>query len=195
MPSDRKRIQGVVLVEDRRTERFMRHLLAKLGFDIKRRKIEFKVAPRGKGAAESWVRKQYPGEVRYLRSRYPRRFLLAVRDGDAVGVAGRKAELDGALVEADQATRGPEERIATPIPTWSIESWLLDLLGADDVNEQRKPEPVIGPAWKQVFEGEHGGDEKNALRNAATAWKEGPPDRPELPSLVDGRAEIARIDR
>ncbi len=193
MASDRARIQGVVLVEDRRTERFLRHLLSALGFET-RRKVKIKVAPRGRGAAESWVKKQYPSEVRFLRRSHPIRFLLAARDGDAVGVSRRKADLDEALMQDGQSVRASGERIATPVPTWSIENWIFDLLGTEGVNEERQPEPGNGPSWKQLFDQRHGGTEKDALRSAAAAWKAGAPGRPELPSLVDGRAELTRID-
>ncbi|HLT39922.1 MAG TPA: hypothetical protein VK034_26760 [Enhygromyxa sp.] len=117
--------------------------------------------------------------------------LIAVRDGDAVGVEGRKVELDEALRQAGLAPRGPTERIATPVPTWAIENWLLDLLEHPNINENRRPSGDSGPTWKQVFERVHGTDENLALTTAAQAW---PSASVRLPSLRDGRAEIGRID-
>lgn len=192
MPGDRKGIQGIVLVEDPRSERFVRHLLDRLGFDV--RKVRFERAPSGRGAAECWVLARYPREVRYLRSRQPLRFLLAIRDGDAVGVARRKQQLDHALAEAGLAARAAGEHIATPVPAWAIENWLFDLLDRKGVNEDRRPSGNEGPTWKELFDREFAGAERSALRRAAEAWANGPPARPELPSLADGRAELTRID-
>jgi len=158
MPGDRKGIQGIVLVEDRRTERFVRHLLDRLGFDA--RKVRFEPAPSGQGAAECWVLARYPREVRYLRSRQPLRFLLAVRDGDSVGVARRKQQLDDALAEAGLAARASDERIGAPVPTWSIESWLFDLLGQEGVNEDRWPSGGDGPTWSSCSTASSGAPRK-----------------------------------
>lgn len=152
MANSRGQIQGVVLVEDRRTERFIRHLLEHLGFDLRGKRIRFVVAPSGEGSGEAFVKRAYPAEVKYLRSRHPLCFLLAIRDGDGDGVRARKAQLDEVLKESGLAARGEKERIGTPVPTWSIETWLLDLLGEVGLNEDLKPTPGDGPNWKDVFE-------------------------------------------
>lgn len=114
------------------------------------------------------------------------------RDGDSVGVDARKAQLDDALVQATHPPRGPAERIATPVPTWAIENWLLDLLGQPDINEARKPMPGDGRTWKQVFELAHASDERGALLDAANRWRTS---SPRLPSLADGVAEFVRIEQ
>lgn len=188
MGKDRRQLRGIVLCEDRRTERFIRHFLDAHGFD--KRKFTFHTAPSGDGAAEAWVLAQYPSKVKYLRRRAGQQLcLLAVRDGDGVGVDARKQQCDDALRAMHLEIRQPHERIATPVPTWAIENWLLDLLGHPNIDEQRKPKPD-GPTWKQIFE-QHYDDEGQALKAAAREWFSA---TPRLPSLGDGRIELARID-
>jgi hypothetical protein len=180
MASDRAKLRGTVLVEDRRTERFFRELLVRLGFD--KRKFTFKPAPSGKGDAGAWVRAQYPFEVNVLRQkRHQQLCLVAVRDGDSAGVASKKADLDSAC------PRQEDERIAIPVPTWSIETWLLALLGDDTIDETA--------SRKREFEDRYPGkEERQALRDAAQAWRSRADQVPSVPSLADGKTEMNRID-
>ncbi len=184
MASDREKLRGLVLAEDKRTERFFRALLRELGFKVRR--FRFETAPAGEGAAEAWVARRYPGEVKVLRSKNYQHGLrlVAVRDGDTVGVGIRKQELDQALEDAGQAVRQADEGIATPVPTRNIETWLLALLKEPDLDETTD--------YKRRFEQEHRAEERSALREAAGAWKD--IDLTSLPSLRDGKAEIKRID-
>lgn len=188
MPGDRKQLRGTVLVEDRRTERFFRELLVRLGFD--KRKLTFRTAPKGKGDAKAWVRaqSQYPYEVRLLRQKkYQRLSLVAVRDGDNDGLAKRKIDLDSALRDAGLDPRQEAERIATPVPTWSIETWLLALLGDDTIEETA--------SRKQDFEHRYPGKaERAALHDAAEAWRSRVDQVPSVPSLADSKTEMSRID-
>ena len=181
MPSDRRQLRGTVLVEDRRTERFFRNLLDCLGFD--KRKFIFRPAPAGKGDAGVWVGAQYTAEVEILRKKRDQRHLalVAVRDGDNNGFVLEKAGLDSFV------KRKPDELIATPVPTWSIETWLLALLGDDTIDETG--------SQKQEFEKRYPGKaERQALREAAQAWRARTGQVPSVPSLSDGRAEMNRID-
>lgn len=188
MAGDRAKLRGIVLTEDRRTERFIRQLLTALGF---KGSFRYETAPRGEGAGEAWVLRRYPPEVRVLRAKnFQRLCLIAVRDGDSVGVDARKTELDEALRQAGLEKRQPDERVAAPVPTWAIENWLLDLLGHEDINEDRGPDG--GRTWKQVFERTYGLDEARALTRAAQAWTS---TEASLPSRGDGRAEFARLDQ
>lgn len=178
-------VRGVVLCEDRRTERFFRRLLTALGFNL--RKFTFLTAPSGVGAGEAWVLQQMPREVGVVRRYHQENVgLLAARDGDAMGVVARKREVDALLKAREMAPRGPDERIALPVPTWAIENWLLDLLGHGGVDERRGP-GAAGATWKQVFEREHP-DEGGAVAKAAEEWGSG-----RLTSLIDGRAELDRL--
>src|SRR5690606_23515650 len=122
-----------------------------------RHRIRFDSAPSGTGAAEAWVRKRYPREVRLLRAKRHQRdlCLVAVRDGDCVGVIRRKLELDQELQFEELEPRQAGERIATPVPSWSIETWLLALLGDAEL-----PEDVPG---KPEFLKRHRGREREAV--------------------------------
>jgi len=179
-------LRGVVLCEDKLTERFLRRLLGSFGFDTQRR-ILFEPAPSGLGAAEAWVRERYPREVALLRSKRHQRdlCLLAARDGDNVGVEARKRELDAQLVANGLEPRLPGERIALPVPTWSIETWLLALLGDDGVREDA---PL-----KEHFQRRHRGHVHEAIGSAVKAWNEGTAAASSLPSLRDGVSELARL--
>ena len=184
MSSEREKLRGVVLAEDKRTERFFRELLDVLGF--KKRSFRFETAPPGQGSAEAWVANRFPDEVRVLRSK---RFqqslrLIAVRDGDGNAVVRRKQQLDAALQRADLLVRQADEGIATPVPTRNIETWLLALLGTDPIDETTD--------YKHRFVNEHGTCEKRALRDAAAAWNS--VDDTSLHSLLDGKTEIERLD-
>jgi hypothetical protein len=186
MSSDaRQGIRGVVLAEDRRTERFLRYLLEALGFE--KRRFRFDTAPCGKGAAEAWVRARYPGEVAIIRSKSYQHGLglVAIRDGDKVGVEQRKAEMSASLADAQLDDRAEHERIATPVPTWSIETWLLALRGTASISETE--------SMKRAYETFVGTDERSVLRECARAWLSPRPDE-EPPSLADGRKEMARLD-
>ena len=181
--NNRAALRGFVLTEDNRTERFIRRLLEVLGCDIRR--FRFERPPDGSGAAEAWVRRRYPQKVKLLRSKnFQRLCLLAVRDGDSVGVDARKDELDDELRQVGMSPRGLQERIATPVPTWQIENWLLDLLAHPEIDESE--------AWKKVFEQEYAHDESAAMSSAARAWSGA---QARLPSLGDGRVELARLDQ
>ncbi|MEW6212761.1 MAG: hypothetical protein AB1631_30830 [Acidobacteriota bacterium] len=186
MPGDRAKLRGTVLAEDRRHERFFRELLVHLGFNIN--KLTFRTAPSGRGDAKAWVRAQYPHEAGLLRRKiYQQLFLVAVRDGDNDGVTERKADLDDALRESGLNPRQKDERIATPVPTWSIETWMLALLGDHTVDES--------VSRKQDFEHRYPGrEERQALRDAAQAWRDEADRIPPLPSLADGKSEMNRID-
>jgi len=187
MANEHVKLRGVVLTEDRRTERFFRELLDSLGFD--KRKFIFLTAPSGRGNACAWVRSQYAHEVNLLRrKRHQRLCLIAVRDGDNVGVTVRKTEMDDALVEVGLAPRGKEELIVLPVPTWSIETWLLGLLAREPNDETI--------SRKREFEALYSeSSERDALRNASRDWSTRADQVLTIPSLADGKQEMKRIHR
>jgi len=178
-------MRGVVLAEDKRTVGFFRHLLERLGYDT--RKFHFQPAPSGTGAAEAWVRKRYPFEVKLLRSKNYQKSLctIVVRDGDSSGVEKRKRELDEELKIAGLQRRTPNERIATPVPTWSIETWFLALLGEEAIGEDEPLKETFAHRYPQ---------EKELIKKAAQTWCDDPTSGGLLPSLDDGHAEMARLD-
>jgi hypothetical protein len=185
MTNDRSRIRGTLVVEDRRTEMFFRELLERLGFD--KRRFTFKIAPSGRGDAGDWVRAQYPSEVLLIRQkRHQRLCLIAVRDGDNDGLDRRKADLDSALVTQGLNPRQVEEHIATPVPTWSIETWLLALLGNNAIDESESVKRVYERSYPE-------GQQRQSIRDAARAWRTRIGSVPTLPSLADGDAELSRL--
>jgi len=187
MASDRKRVRGTILYEDPRTGSFFRKLLRHLGFEP--RNFMFRPAPSGKRDAGAWVQTQYHLEVRPLRRKRHQRSLclIAVRDGDNVGTARRKTDLDASLITAGLQGRQQNELIATPIPTWNIETWLLALLGIAGVDENA--------SRKLDFESRYSGTaERQALADAADAWSSRAEQIASVPSLADGKVEFSRID-
>ena len=164
MANERKQLRGTVLAEDPRTESFFRKLLVHLGFDQNR--LRFRTAPKGRGSASAWICAQYPGEVKLLRQKRHQLglFLIAVCDGDHDGFVHRQASLGDALRVAQLDQRQKNERIATPVPTWSIETWLLALLGDDSVDENEKQKWNFEKRYPQK-------EEQQALCDAAQAWR------------------------
>jgi hypothetical protein len=100
-------------------------------------------------------------------------------------VDARKRELDEQLLTKELSPRQARERIATPVPTWSIETWLLALLGETGLHEG---EPV-----KAELARRHGERSEEAIGAAVRAWNQGAAAASELPSLRDALIELARL--
>jgi hypothetical protein len=166
----------------------LRELLVDLGFN--KNKLYFITAPKGKGDAKNWILSpsQYPSEVRGLRKvRKQRVFLIAALDGDNANPSIRKGELDHSLRNEGLEARQPNERIATPIPTWSIETWLLVLLGEANVDESVSRKQDFMRRYSEK-------GERAVLRAAAQAWRARADQFPSVPSLADSKVELDRID-
>lgn len=128
----RPKVRVHILCEDRTHEHFVRGLCEHCGLSP----VRVLVAPKGRGSAEAWVRQQYPNEVRLLRQYKDERVaLIAITDGDKVGLSQRKNDFAGALAIKGVPPRKIDERIAILVPTWSIETWLMWLCGIDDIKE------------------------------------------------------------
>lgn len=181
MPSNGPRIR--VWCEDRQHEQFARKFLTgHRGVD--RRRIEFEIAPKGRGSASQWVIKRYSDvetKARLTHSQTRLGFLVIV-DGDDEGVVPRKRKLCG---EPDR--RQDNDRIAIWVPTWSIETWVLWLCRQQvdnrDVDEARsfKSELDAGSFTAQV-------------KAAVKEWSRLPTDETgRLPSLTDAESELRRL--
>lgn len=181
----KRRTQVVLLCEDVEQRSFFEGLCRRLGFVS--RVIRVLVAPSGKGAAEQWVRAQYPREVRAYRAKenHLTNGLLAAIDGDACGVAFRKEQLDEGLRDDGQDPRKPGDRIATCVPTWSIETWLAWLCASGQVDESTPYKEE--PSYRRAREAG-----SISARGAIEAWFSGAR-AGEPPSLTDGRQEIERL--
>ncbi|WP_225912588.1 hypothetical protein [Nostoc flagelliforme] len=105
-----RRIQILVLCEDRQQEVFARHFLKIRGFNGT---IRFLPCPDGSQSAEQYVRLCYPKEVKAYRSKvsYLSIGLVVVIDADKKTVDERLKQLDDALIEDSQQIRQPDEAI------------------------------------------------------------------------------------
>jgi hypothetical protein len=117
----------VVLAEDLRQANLLRHYLIRCGHH--RRNIVLRLAPRGKGSGEQYVRERYPIEVAYCRHRvhFRKAALATVLDADTGSVEDHERELTNALAAADEAKRGDTELVAVLIPKKNIETWIMCL--------------------------------------------------------------------
>lgn len=88
------------------------------------------------------MREQFPDELQELRRGHVDRALIAMLDGDRLGPARRKAQLDGAYRDRGLEPRSKAERAAVFVPTWSIETWLAYLDGVT-VDESRPDYPKL----------------------------------------------------
>jgi len=128
-------VQIVLLCEDRQHETFVRRFLNKTGQQI--RDIRVSIAPPGRGAAEQFVRKQFPIELSTYRANRKRvtEAVVVMIDGDSEGATARMNRLNQACRARGVEPRRPDERVAVFIPTWNIETWLA-YLGGSHVDEK-----------------------------------------------------------
>lgn len=179
--TERARLRIDVWCEDTRQESFIRQVLVERGFS--KRRMEFHIAPKGDGSAEQWVLREYANAMRRLRSRNYQHHLglVVMRDGDRVGFARRVAEMDAVLDATGLAKRAAGERVALPFPQWSVESWLLALLGHEAGEEK---------ADKARFEAAHGAEGVAAVKQAASRWAG---HSPRSASMTSADAEFGRL--
>lgn len=143
----RRRVQLVLLCEDRQHEAFLRRFFVAAGWHPRSLRVER--SPKGRGSGEQWVRERYPAEVRNLRSApHVARGLVVAIDDDTQGK--RDLQLSQALEEAGLPARCPGESVLHAIPARNIETWLHYLFGNDVDEKQEYPrlpaEGDCGPA-------------------------------------------------
>jgi hypothetical protein len=129
-----RRVQLVLLCEDKQHEVFARRFLSEMGWEM--RAIRVEKAPNGRGAGEQFVRKRFPLELKAHRSRPASQALVVMMDGDSEGGGPRLQQLAKACRDAGVPERADHERVALLVPTWNIETWLAYLDG-DPVDERR----------------------------------------------------------
>ncbi|MFN6567390.1 hypothetical protein [Dendronalium sp. ChiSLP03b] len=129
-----RRVQIVILCEDRQKEVFARYFLKKRGFNGTIRPLP---CPDGSQSAEQYVRLHYPKEVKAYRSKamYLSIGLVVVIDANKKTVQERLKQLDDALIEDSQQVRQPDEAIAIFVPKRNIETWIHYLQG-ETVDEE-----------------------------------------------------------
>jgi hypothetical protein len=176
-----------LLCEDRMHEQFFAAICEEHGWRV----VDRHVAPRGRGSAEQWVRKQiYERVLQHRRWRRENRALLVGIDGDKVGVSSRRDELDSELRSWDQPAIAAGEGVAVLVPTWCIETWILFLHDGQVVPEDQDSKGLV-PA-RLLASPKRGTLTSQAIRKVRLAWAQGDM-HPDLPSLTDGRAECAQL--
>jgi hypothetical protein len=131
-----RKVALVVYCEDRQHWAFIRRFL-----EITRpgayREIRPKISPKGRGAAENWVLKQYADALRNYRNKSrPKHQVMLMRDVDASSFGERLSQFDRASDEASIKKRQPGERVAIFLPARNIETWFAYLNG-ETVEETR----------------------------------------------------------
>ena len=115
---------------------FLRRFFTKLGWIRDPPRIIR--SPVGQGSAEQFIRKEFPDQIRGLRAKGGEQaYLVVMVDGDASGVAARKASLSAACKEKGVPPPAARDNVLICVPTWNIETWLAYLDG-DAVNETNK---------------------------------------------------------
>ena len=118
----------IILCEDIQQEVFARTFLVECG--IPGARIRTVPLPKA-GAGESFVRRQFPQEVRAYRQRMNRMNvgLVVLIDADNKTVKDRFVELNQALKEAGLPIRQQDEKIGIFVPRRNIETWIYFLRG------------------------------------------------------------------
>jgi len=170
--------QVVVLVEDKRQQRFVRRYLYRLGYTP--RDIQFEPVSGGAGSGAQRVLDRYTNAVTAYRSRSARATtaLVVAIDADDGSVARRQQQF------RDRAERTADDRIAQLIPKWSIETWILCLNGRTvDENQRYHREPGIDEQIAQAAATFYEWSRPNATPPAHS-----------VPSLREAIPEVRRLE-
>lgn len=129
-----RRVQIVILCEDRQQEVFARYFLKKRGFTGL---FRAEICPSGSQAGEQYVRTNYPKEVKAYRQNKNQVSigLVVLIDADTGMPQDRLNQLASALDEDAQEKRQSNEAIAIFVPKRNIETWIHYLQG-ESVNEE-----------------------------------------------------------
>jgi hypothetical protein len=126
-----RRVQIIILCEDRQQEVFARHFLKQRGFTGTFRS---NICPQGSQSGEQYVRTQYPLEVKAYRQNRNRVSigLVVVIDADTNTLLNRINQLSETIEE----DRQPNEAIAIFVPKRNIETW-IHYLDGNSVDEDK----------------------------------------------------------
>ncbi len=129
-----RRVQIVILCEDRQQEVFARYFLKKRGFTGR---FRANICPPGSQSGEQYVRSQYPVEVKAYRQNRNRVSigLVVLIDADTGTLQERLNQLGSVLDRDAQDKRESDEAIAIFVPKRNIETWIHYLQG-ETVNEE-----------------------------------------------------------
>jgi hypothetical protein len=178
-----KRLRCLLLCEDAEQERLFRPIL-------ERQFRRIYVEPRKPRGGAGFVLQRLQRLAAYIRQYHQEAVaLLVVIDGDKAGHRRRLEEISEAAGFTGAAW---EKRIARCIPCRNVETWILWLCGARDLDEQAD--------YKQVFRQQAEPAEMSA-RRAAESWftaltaEEQQYEKGRLPALAHGRREVDRLSR
>ena len=137
-----RRVELVILCEDRQQEVFIRRFLVRMGWEP--RTIRPEIAPPGKGSAKQFVYLKYLQELEEHRRQRSKRKnkLLVMVDGDEIGVQKSLKQFEQSCRKHSVQPRNSADEIAILVPTWNIETWLAYLDG-NSVEEDRKDYPKL----------------------------------------------------
>jgi hypothetical protein len=129
-----RRVQIVILCEDRQQEVFARYFLKKRGFTGR---FRANICPEGSECGSDYVRTHYPEEVKAYRQKRNQVSigLVVLIDADTGTLEARLNELASVLNKDKQENRGSNEAIAIFVPKRNIETWIRYLQG-ETVNEE-----------------------------------------------------------
>lgn len=138
-----RKVNLVLLCEDRQHEAFLRRFLAAMNWDTRR--IRPVMGPGGMGSGEQFVRNMFPIELLAYRQNRNRvaEALVVMIDGDSMGVTGRIQQLADKCSECEIDMPQEGEKVAIFVPTWNIEAWPAYLDGAA-VDETKRNYPKLG---------------------------------------------------
>ncbi len=124
-----RRVRIVLLCEDSQHEAFVRRFLEGMGWNTRELRVE--KSPTATGAAEQWVKRRFPDELRIYRQRRQRAAsgLIAIIDADTVDVRDRISEFEVACNSRQIPFRIHDEAVAIGIPKRNIETWIRYLNG------------------------------------------------------------------
>ncbi len=117
----------VIICEDAQQGYFARRFFYSMRWGKSQVRIEFR--PSGSGSGEQWVREVYAEELKSYRKSHVNRALVAIVDGDMLGVRGRMQQFERRCEEARIQPRHEKERVAIIVPTRNIETWIEYLKG------------------------------------------------------------------
>jgi hypothetical protein len=189
MKSGRRRLHA--LCEDSLHQRFVESLADRWGIGPRQRRID--ASPAARGSASQYVLDHYPAAVKRWRaeSHDENVGLLVVVDGDELGLARRRRQLEQKLRDVDMAPIAASDPVAIFVPTWHIETWIAWLCGHRPVDESTRyklDEPAGREVARMIQQGAY------SPRHAANAWS--PPAEDEevhLPALAHAREEARRV--
>ena len=171
----------VVLCEDDLHKRFLMRWLAHRNIQL----VDAEVAPSSKGSGSAYVKNRFQLFVKKAKQKANQAGLgfIVVLDGDNVGFAAQKLDLEK-RIDTDETLKSTfERRIAALIPTWSIDTWVLAICGSEIIEITKTTDQT-----KRSID-----DEK--VRQAALNFDSYRRVLPaHLPAMVDAQLELRKLD-